>query len=406
MSGPAAAPSAASVAAPFAATGLRWQVVWIILLTGVAFAAYGLLNPLLVVGLSAAGESNLTIGLVIGVWALPISLLAPVYPRLLRRLSVDRALAIALVGAAAPIVLLPLMPSPVAMMALQAVGGACFGMFWVASEAVMIRVVNPAKLGRIMSIWGLAPSIGALCGSLVPNLVGFEGVLPFAVSTGFMACAGLMALALRLPPVFAESEARRGELLRVAMLFPGLLFIAFISGVFESVPWAMLVAWGIAKGLASEDAVLLLSVFFAGQCLFAWHTGKIIDAVSPARAVAWFSALGFVLSLALTQVTGSLLATMLVVLLWSPIINAYRATAMVMLGRSVPAGLFLTANAVFVLSANSGELVGPPAAGVLIDRFGPDAMPMMVAAAAAIAGGAALVMLRRPTSRNSKGETA
>lgn len=406
MSGPASPPAATSVAAPFAAAGLRWQVVWIILLTGVAFAAYGLLNPLLVVGLSAAGESNLTIGLVIGTWALPISLLAPVYPRLLRRLSVERALAIALVGAAAPIVLLPLVPSPVAMMALQAVGGAFFGMFWVASEVVMIRVVNPAKLGRIMSIWGLAPSIGALCGSLVPNLVGFEGVLPFAVSTAFIACAGLMALALRLPPVFAENQDRRSELLRVAVLFPGLLFIALISGIFESVPWAMLVAWGIAKGFSSEDAVLLLSVFFAGQCLFAWHTGKIIDAISPTWAIVWFSAFGFLLSLALTQVTGSLIATMLVVLLWSPIINAYRATAMVMLGRTVPAGLFLTANAVFVLSANSGELVGPPAAGILIDLYGPDAMPVMVAAAAAVAGCGALVMLRRAPGRAKQGESA
>jgi MFS family permease len=380
-----------------ASTQYGKDVLKIIILTGFCLSAYGLLNPLLIVRMSNNDESNLVIGLVIGIWAVPISLLVPVYPHLVERLSPRRSMTIALVGAALPIGLLSQTSSPVFLVAFQAVGGAFFGLFWNASGAVMIKIADSRKLGRVMSIWGVAPSVGALIGSFTTTFTGFEGTHPFIVSMGFMLCGAGIAASLELPRLFSQDRKEKVSILSAMRIVPALMVIALMSGIFESVPWGMLVAFGIGKGFEQSDAVFLLTVFFLGQCLFAWPVGKFIDAVNPARALLWFSAAGAILSLLLTWVTGFYWVALIVVLIWSPIINAYRATAMVMLGRHFKGATFLAANSVFIFFANSGEIVGPPSAGFLMDAGGPDAMPYLVAFSAIIAGTTAVFMLKRST---------
>jgi predicted MFS family arabinose efflux permease len=364
-----------------------WPViVGITIVTVFTTMAYGLLNPLLIVNLQMLHASGMTTGAVIGIWAAPISLLGPVYAKLSSRIPSRDAMMAALVLSALPIFLIGFTRSPYIWMLLQIVGGSGFGLFWVTSAAVLLRIAPVATRGRVMALYGLAHSIGALCGSMLPYLTGYSGWQPFSLSGSIMMAAVLVVAFTRVPSI---EVARKEGLASIRTFFgalPALFLVALLSGVFQSVPWGLITAYAIRKGLSVTLSVVYLNALFLGVILFAWLLGALVDKLSPKRVLLMLSAAAAGLSLVLPLVAHWPLIAIAVLLLWGPVINAFSSTSVVLLGSVVASSMLVSANSAFVVAANFGEIVGPPAAGSLMDVFGPDAMPVFLAFSALLIG--------------------
>jgi MFS family permease len=130
-------------------------------------------------------------------------------------------------------------------------------------------------------------------------------------------------------------------------------------------------------GLGERESVALLSAFFLGQCVFAWHLGSLVDNGSPRRAVLLLSVGAAALSIAIPLLVGGTLG-LIAVGMWGAFLNAFRSTTGAILGQNLSGTSLVVASSLYVVLANGGEILGPPLAGILMDLFGANAMISLV----------------------------
>lgn len=353
--------------------------VGVILSVCLSNVAFGLFNPIIVSSVTEAGHSPSQIGILVGIWAVPILILTPIYQRIIGQIGLFPSLAYSLASTAIALACFALTSNFYIWLVFQAISGAAFGASWVATEAAVNELAPDTWRGRLIAIYGVGPSIGAFLGSLLPNYVGLTGVGPIFL------CASIMALSL--VPAYGASKVRLDAsdvaqptskgLLKAKPMIP---VLALFAGIFDTLPWAILPMYAIALGLGAQMGVELLNAFFLGHLLFAYPMGLLLErrSMMPAFLVAIVGTLFACLALMLTQ--GSPWPQWIAVLAAGGTIGTFNGIGLVLLGRSFEGITLIGANASYVRITNIGSILGPYCIGVAIEKTGVETFPIIMIA--------------------------
>jgi len=338
-----------------------------------ASASWGIFTPTIIANCLSRGSSTLVIGILTSIWALPFLIAAPVYTRLVGRVSAKPAL---LVGMSADVVcvwLFPLFPYDWAWTLLQIVSGATLGHFSLITEAWLNLFSTERSRGRVTSLYGIIPAIGYALGAGIYALVGYRGYAPYLASSAAMAI-GILPILL-LPKEAADIVLGGEERLRHAFgRAPLLLAVALLAGVLEMVPWSLMQVYAIDNKWSLRAAAFALPVFYWGQILLTYPIGWIADR-RPRRSVLLGTSAGALLCMASMALVARSPALWVVVFLAGGIATATYTLGLAILGQRFDAGTLVSANAAFIACYGVGTILGPPMVGMLMDRLGPNALP-------------------------------
>jgi len=339
-----------------------------------AGASWGILTPTIIASCLGRGSSTLVIGILTSIWALPFLIAAPIYTRIVGRISAKPAL---LVGMSADVVcmwLFPLVPHDWAWVILQIVGGAALGHFSLITEAWLNLFSTEASRGRVTSLYGILPAGGYALGAGIYALVGYRGYAPYLAASSAMAI-GILPILL-IPREAADIVLGGEERLRHAMQrAPLLLTVALLAGVLEMVPWSLMQVYAVDNQWSFRAAALALPVFYWGQVLLTYPIGWIADRI-PRRSVLLGTSAGALLCMASMALLARSPALWIAVFLSGGIATATYTLGLAILGERFDARTLVSANAAFIACYGVGTILGPPAVGALMDRLGPNALPI------------------------------
>ena len=338
-----------------------------------AGASWGILTPTIIASCLGRGSSTLVIGVLTSIWALPFLIAAPIYTRIVGRVSAKPALLIGMSADVISVWLFPLAPYDWAWIILQIVGGAALGHFSLITEAWLNLFSTERSRARVTSLYGIIPAIGYALGAGVYALVGYRGYAPYLAASVAMAI-GILPILL-IPKEAADVVLGGEERLRHAFgRAPLLLTVALLAGVLEMVPWSLMQVYAIDNKWSIRAAAFALPVFYWGQVLLTYPIGWIADR-RPRRNVLLGTSAGALLCMALMVLLARSPALWAVVFLSGGTATATYTLGLAILGQRFDAGTLVSANAAFIACYGIGTILGPPTVGVLMDRLGPNALP-------------------------------
>jgi MFS family permease len=339
-----------------------------------ASASWGIVSPTIVANCLQRGSSVLTIGVLTSVWALPFLLAAPVYTRIVGRISAKPALLVGMLADAGAVWLFLLVPYDWAWIVLQILTGAMLGHFSLVTEAWLNLFASERTRARVTSLYGILPAVGYALGAAIYALVGYRGYAPFL--------AGSVAMALGvLPVLFIPKEA--GDIVlggeeRLRHAFrraPLLLATALLAGVLEMVPWSLMQVYAVANQWSTRVAGFALPIFYWGQVLLTYPLGWLADRTPRRNVLLGTSAAAIPCMVAMALLARSP-GIWFVIFLTGGIATATYTLGLAILGDRFPAATLVSANAAFIACYGVGTIFGPPMVGALMDRFGANALPI------------------------------
>jgi MFS family permease len=292
------------------------------------------------------------------------------------------------------------------LLVLRGLGGVGSAVFTISSTSLLLRVASAAQRGRTQSIY----RGGFLLGGIIGPAFG-GAVIALSIRAPFFLYAGTLLLAMaaagtllpKPPPRPAAGEPARAAEPRTSL--PAALanpaYLAALAGNFSvgyslfgvrSTILPLLVVQGLELGAGWVGAAFTLGALVQAALLL--PAGRAVDEVGRRPALVFgglLTAAGLVALAAATGPVSLLLAT--TVLACGGALLGVAPAAVV---GDVVQGRGGTAIAVWQMSSDLGAVVGPLAAGLLVDR-GSFALALLVSAG--IVAGCALTGLRVPPGR-------
>jgi MFS family permease len=359
---------------------------------GLLFTALGLRAGLMDFPVTVTGlvMSAYFVGFVVGTY---------VCPAIIRRAGHIRAFAaMASVASTMPI-LHALVVTPWAWGALRLVTGACAVGLYMVIESWLNALAPNSRRGKIFAAY-MATTLGALAFGQFLILVGdVLGFTPFALASILLSLALVPVALTRVPeppPVAAPRSALRRLLAVAPVGFVGALASGLLNGAF----FGMGAVFAQRVGMDEAGVAKFMSAAIIGGALLQWPIGQLSDRrdrrlvlAAVCAGAALLAALAFV-----AERYGPML----------PVIAFfYGGLAFTVYGISVahandllePARV-LEATRTLLLLNGIGAVIGPAAAGFLMQQLGPGSLLVYFALVLSAAGGYALyrykLVVRRP----------
>ncbi|WP_291043365.1 MFS transporter [Herbiconiux sp.] len=390
-------------------TSLR-QLVWgrgaglprdVLVLGVVAFfvmLGFGVVIPVLPVYVRSFGVGYLEVGAVVSVFAVMRLVANPFVGRLVDLAGERVILAIGIGIVALSSALVGLADSYLQVLLLRGAGGIGSAMFSVAAMTLLLASSDPSIRGRAVGFYQGGFLIGGMAGPAVGGLLsGISLHAPFFFYAGTLVVAGGVGLALlrrhdRSEVKSAEPARSFREVLRDRR-YQAALLANLAQGWSAMGVRTALIPVLVVESLRGEPAWtgIAFAVAAVVQTLALVPAGRFVDTVGRRPAIVASFAVGAVVMIAIPFVDSLWL---LIVLL-----SIYGAAAAFM-GTAPAASVGDAAGgrggqpvAVFQAVADAGAIVGPLAAGLLVDAFG---FPAAFGSAFVLMAAASLFALRMP----------
>ncbi len=335
---------------------------------------FGVVIPVLPVFVRGFGVGYVEVGAVVSAFAVMRLVAAPVVGRLVDRWGERIVLAVGIGIVAVSSGAVGIATSYPQVLVLRGLGGIGSAMFSVAAMTLIIRVTSSTQRGRAVGFWQGGFLIGGMAGPALGGLLTTISLTaPFFFYAATLAVAGAVGLILLRGEGPADSREqddggglrsvlrdRRFQVASVANLASGwaamgvrsALVPVLVVEVLHSEP-----AWtGIAFAIAAVVQTLALG-----------PAGRFVDSVGRRPAIVWAFALGAVTMMAIPFVTELWMLVALLVVYGAA--AAFIGTAPSALMSDAAGGRRGTPVAVFQAAADVGSIVGPLAAGALLDAF-------------------------------------
>ncbi|MGH6719355.1 MAG: MFS transporter [Alphaproteobacteria bacterium] len=338
----------------------------------------GLVWPLLSFRLEAMGYSGGAIGLSTAAQALAIILIAPLAPRLARRVGVVRLMLVAVVGAAVVLAAMAAWPSYGAWLVLRFALGIAIEILFVLGDAWVVQMAPDHARGRVVGLYAAFGFLGFAGGPLIIDAVGSRGATPFLAGIGCIALAGLpLWLARRAGPVLGPPGS--GNLAGYLRATPTIMLAGAMYGFIDVMVLALFPVYALRSGLEEGAIARLITMAVLGSIAFQVVIGWLCDRVSPYRVLAGctLSALGCVLALPFT--IGTTMLVLVVLVLWGGAMGGFFTVGMVLMGQRYTGADLIGASGMFAVMFGLGSMVGPVAGGAAMDLWDPHGMVAVVA---------------------------
>jgi MFS family permease len=357
--------------------------------------AIGAIVPLISLLMERQGYSSVVIGLNSLMFPLAVMLVGPFVARLGARFGTLAAMCLSttvLGGLTLMLAFVPILPTWYLLRFLMGAAGA---VGWIITETWINLMATDANRGRVMAVYATVLAVGFSIGPLVIRAVGIDGLLPFVIIAGLLGTSALPILWARdvAPPMPGHSTH---GVLRLIAAAPVIMLAGLGGGAIESAAYTLLPVYGVKLGLAEATAVLMLTMYYAGNLVLQIPLGMLADRFDRRRALVacFLVALACPVLLPLTMSLEPLKWVILVA--WGGATMAIYTLSLAVMGESFPRVELAGANAAFVMMYELGSVGGPLIAGGAIDLAGPHALMLILAliAAAYLAVIAVLRVLR------------
>lgn len=344
---------------------------------GACDIAFGLTLQLMPLLMEREGWPAWAIGLNVAMGPIGILIAGPFLPRLLGNAGTRRA-AFALVGVLV-LSLAAISVSPIWMwFPLRFVFGLATSALFTISETWVLSFATNANRGRVMGLYSSLLAVSFAVGPLILPWTGLDGFLPWGIG---IACILISVLPLAFVTVeegsFRETEGGGGFFAFIRKA-PMLLFAVAAATLFDNVLISFFTIYGIRSGLELHTASWILGVGIIGNVVMYYPIGWLADHWSRKGVMLITAGLTVLLSLSLVFVITHWLVWPVMVLLTASAFGVY-VVALTTLGDRFHGPDLIAGAAAIAAMWGVGGLVGPPIAGVAIDLFGIDAMPVTLA---------------------------
>jgi len=338
--------------------------IFLIAVLGVG-VVIGMSFPLVTLSLERMGLGPTLIGLNSATASLGILVVGLVSARLLARYGTSFVIIVSCLLSVTSMILLPIVGTVAGWFILRFIMTLGLGFLWLICETWLNAVAVPENRGKIMGLYGTAFACGFALGPLVISLTGSQGWFPFALAGGIMAVSSLPMLLLG--DYQDEKEEKPAGHLQIFRLHPFIFFVAFAAGLFETTAYALLPIYTLGEGLGENGSMYALSAFSAGGIAFQYPMGKIAD-IAGRNALLIITALSTVVGVAaIPFVVSSSVGLFVVLFLLGGSIFGFYTLGLIMLGDGFGARNLIAANAIFIITYESGAVVGPAFSGTAMD---------------------------------------
>lgn len=341
---------------------------------------FGFQPPLIALTLARAGASSFAVGAVTSASLIAVILLGPVYPRAIARLGLKGCIVSGVAVAAVSLLLMALWSSVPVWLGLRLLNGCVLGLAWIASEIWMNQASDDASRGAVMGIYGTVFSLGVVLGPLLLEFTGTRGAAPFAWGAACLLLTLLPLVLLKGVRAAAPPQAPMRMLVRATHAAPIVMLSALVAGLVESADLALLPLFGLHAGLDERAALLLVTVFMAGNIVLQTPIGFLADRIGRRAALALCavsSALGPLLLPVCVHVP---LALGPLLFLWGGTLYAFYSQGIALMGEQFPASELAAANTAFVMVYCVGGVVGPSLGGYFMDLWPRAGLPLFLCA--------------------------
>ena len=318
------------------------------------------------------------IGLNTAMGPIGILLAGPFLPRIIGRVGPKRMAYFAVAFIMSALIMFKSLPSLYVWFPLRFFFGMATGALFTISEAWILTFAGVGSRGRIMGIYTSIMAITFSLGPFALPFTGTTGWLPWLIG---ITCLGLSILPLTLVSVsddiFHDKEG--GNFLRVIKRAPLLLFAVSTATLFDSVFISFFTIFGLRSGLTLQTASWVLGAGILGNLGFQFLIGTLSDRWSRVGVVVVSAIITVITSVTLIFVVQSWLIWPTVVVMATAAFAVY-VVALAIMGDTFKGADLIAGSAAFSAMWGVGGLVGPPIAGVAIDAFGVNSMPLLLAA--------------------------
>jgi MFS family permease len=344
---------------------------------GACDIAFGLTLQLMPLLMEKNGWPAWAIGLNVAMGPIGIILAGPFLPRILGNTGTKRA-AFVLVGILmASLVAISVSPFW-AWFPLRFIFGMATSALFTISEAWVLSFATNENRGRVMGLYTSLLAVTFSVGPLILPWTGLEGFLPWGIG---IACILISILPLAFVQVSDDAFHQKdgAGFFGFVMKAPMLLFAVGAATLFDNVLISFFTIYGIRNGLELGTASSMLGIGIIGNVLFFYPLGWLADHWSRRGVMLVTAVLTILLSLALLSVITHWLAWPVMMMLTGSAFGVY-VVALATMGDRFKGPDLIAGAAAIAAMWGVGGLIGPPVAGLAIDLYGIDAMPVTLAA--------------------------
>jgi MFS family permease len=354
----------------------------------------GIATPLLSLLIERAGHGASMAGLNTAFGVVAVVLVSPFVPRLVRGLGLLGALYAGISISTISILLFPMTDDLFLWFVFRFFLGAGMAVHWVVGETWLNAVTSDNNRGLVAGIYSTLMGAGFAAGPLVIAGVGVDGHLPFTVGAVLVLVSAMpLVLARRLAPRGVGEED--GGILRTLRMAPLIMAAVFVCGFIDMAILALLPLYGLRAGMDEQSSLILLTVLISGTTVLQLPIGWIADRLGRFRVLVACAILGTVAPLLVPATLANDLLLWPALFLWGGTTVSLYTLGLAMLGERFDRDLLPAANAMLVISYCLGSIIGPPATGEAMERFGMHAMPVTLALLCGVFTVAAIAMRRR-----------
>ena len=357
-------------------------------------AGNGLLGTLLAMRSQAEGWGERTTGLVMSGYFIGFFLGTFTAPPLIRRVGHIRAFAFHAALAAAAVLVYPLWLEPAGWMALRVVTGMALVGLCTVIESWLNAQAAPEHRSRVFGVYMVVSLLALAAGQLLLDLQPPRSPVLFSVVAILFALAILPVSATRLtPPVL--TVAPKIHLLEICRAAPSAAAGAVLAGLALGAFWGLGAVYAASLGLDRAGIGVFMAVTIIGGAALQLPIGRLSDRGDRRSTLALVAAAGAATALLVLRFDGQ--AQALFFLFGGLAFALYPLAVAHLLDRLPPEQSLAGCSALLLLNG-IGAAIGPAAAGALMQRFGPEALPVFFASTlgllAVVAGGRRLFKVR------------
>ncbi|MDB6082890.1 MAG: major facilitator superfamily 1 [Gammaproteobacteria bacterium] len=345
---------------------------------------FGFQPPLIALILGRGGSSSFAIGAVTAASLIAVIVLGPFYPVVLARMGLKAGVVAGIVCAALVLMVMPVWPHVGFWLCLRFVTGCALGLSWISSEVWLNGISGDGARGTVMGVYGTVFSAGTMAGPALLEWTGTRGWQPFAI--------GAVCLLLTLLPLTVLQRVRSapqefksiGEIGATLRRAPVVMLASWVGGLIESAELTLLPLFGVHAGFHERKAVLLVTVFMAGNVVLQAPIGMLADRVGRRLMLGVCALLSGVGPLLLLPSLARPALLWPLVFIWGGTLYAFYSQGVALLGEAFTEAELPAANTVFVMVYCLGGVIGPSVGGIFMDAWPSHGLQFLLSGAAFI----------------------
>ena len=330
----------------------------------------GLSLPLLSLILERAGVSGTVNGLNAAFGSLAMVAVTPFVPALAARFGAVRFLAASYVVTALSLIAFRASDSILLWFILRFTLNSGLQSLFVVSEVWINQVSAEETRGRAVAVYASLLSGGFALGTLIVQIVGTRGWLPFLIGAAVILAALVPLLLARrfVPPVeYAPPAAMGGFVFKS----PSASFAALTFGALDICLGSFLPVYMVRLGSPEADAVQLLGAWALGNMILQPLIGWISDKTDRRLVLIACGVVGVLGAIAMPFLAHQQWLALTLVFVWGGVVLGLYTIGLAHLGSRFRGAELAAANAAFAFLYGVGALAGPGIGGGSIDLWNP-----------------------------------